>query len=146
MNRILSTLNSLIVLQKDLFVCSQKSQQLEKFQGKQTVPFDLNAINFKQRAKGLNKKATLVSLLNHENFAAYHLVHCLFDLSCMLPALHIFVKAVTHHGRQTNCCDAKHRFLFDHNTISAIIISNLMSCRSLAGCLAKYANNRQALP
>ena len=84
----------------------------------------------------MNNKATLVSLLNHENFAPYHLVHCLFDLSCMLPALHIFVKAIAHHGRHANSCDAKHRFLFDHNTIiSAILIFNLMRCRSFAGWL-----------
>lgn len=96
----------------------------------------LNAIHFKQRAKGLNNKARRISFkINHENFPPYHLVYCLLELSCMLPALHIFVKAIARHDRQPNSCDAKHRFLFEHNTISAILIFYLMRCRSFAGWL-----------
>lgn len=96
----------------------------------------LNAVNFKQHAQGLNNKVRLISFkTNHENFPPYHLVYCLLELSCMLPALHIFVKAIAHHGRQPNSCDAKHRFLFDHNTISAILIFYLIRCRLFAGWL-----------
>lgn len=94
----------------------------------------LNAISFKQHAQGLNNKVVSFKT-NHENFPPYHLVYCFLELSCMLPALHIFVKAIAHHGRQPKSCDAKHRFLFDHNTISAILIFYLMRCRLFAGWL-----------